>query len=390
MARILTILADTLKSSMGGMGVHALELMKHLEGVHEFVCISPDAKEMEGPNYRVFPYSGSSGFFGKPDALMANILGQTSITETIIKHGIKADLVHSHDWSTAHAGRAIARALGVPHVLTVHLSIGWLIRMFEYPEDHNTSTATAVEIESIMESDAVAHVSYEYLKRFGFFNPDRSYYFPNGIDLTAWQETPVEPVELPGRKDAKKLCYIGRYADMKNVDSLCMAELPENVDLYFIGSLSGGQEPMFQFMLDSVDRRPNTYYLGPKYGSEKVNTLRAMDAVIVPSRHEPFGIVCLEALAAGCTLLSSFESGMADYLSEDIAVRCGTTPESITEGVNKWLALTDDEIAVRRHKGFQLCQEYSWKNSANTLDQIYAEAFVNYAKRQIPHAEVMD
>ena len=97
----------------------------------------------------------------------------------------------------------------------------------------------------------------------------------------------------------------------------------------FAGSTSG--------MIKYVEDNENAYYLGEKYGNEKINILKCMNAVIVPSIHEPFGIVCLEALASKCILLSSFQSGMKEYLTEDIALNCGVNSSQIEKSIKKWL-----------------------------------------------------
>jgi glycosyltransferase involved in cell wall biosynthesis len=94
-----------------------------------------------------------------------------------------------------------------------------------------------------------------------------------------------------------------------------------------------------------------------------------MDAIIVPSHHEPFGIVCLEALASGCILLSSFESGMKEYLTEDVAINCGTSIDTITKAIEYWLNIDDSETRIQ--KGYDLCKKYSWEKAGTALEGIY-------------------
>ena len=103
-----------------------------------------------------------------------------------------------------------------------------------------------------------------------------------------------------------------------------------------------------------------------------------MDAVVVPSLHEPFGIVCLEALASGCTLLSSFKSGMGEYLTENVAINCGITPTEITTGIKTWLSLSENELQHRRDLGYKLCRQYSWNNSALILENIYTSVLKSF------------
>jgi glycosyltransferase involved in cell wall biosynthesis len=354
MLKILLLLPDSSKNPFGGMGVQA-------EGI------------MSASSCTFVEHNITNNLL----TLDENVLGTTVVNQLIaqasnlpkIEDLKDVNIVHSFDASTSLQGHALAKMLGVPHIITLQLSMDSLSDMFykhlETPDKYFLST---IEISCLNLADAVIHVSKEYLSKYGLLNPN-SFYLPNGIDITKWEEVSYSKIVLPGRPNAKKLCYIGRFAEMKNIIGILNAYIPEDVDIYFIGGQRGGHEYFFNAMVNFVDKTPNAYYLGEKHGDEKVNTLKAMDAVIVPSIHEPFGIVCLEALASGCVLLSSFQSGMKEYLTEDIAVNCGITPEEITNGINKWLLL--DDISERKERGYALCKQYSWDNAANILESIY-------------------
>jgi glycogen(starch) synthase len=383
--RVVLILPDSIHKPMGGMGVQAIGLMEQLPDVF-FEVVSPDSDYSGGPNWMVHPYFDTMRM-GAQDPLDKQICEQPNIMESVIRNiilkGKMPDIIHSFDWSTSHGGMALARALGRPHVTTIQLSLLALLKSFRhFYTGVNYNTPSALEIQAMTDSDAVVHVSYEYLAAYGILNPHRSFYMPNGIDLDKWLSVPSAPVNLPGRPNAKKLCYIGRYAEMKNIEGIVWASIPDDVDLYFIGSERGGQPQFFDLMKRRVDEGTNAYYLGPIYGDDKIRTLRAMDALIVPSHHEPFGIVALEALASGCTLLSSFQGGMGEYLTDELnAINCGTTPESITQAIAKWHSLDAAEIQAYKDAGIQLCQEYSWKRAAENLREIYSIAQENYAAK---------
>ena len=100
--------------------------------------------------------------------------------------------------------------------------------------------------------------------------------------------------------------------------------------------------------------------------------LFAADAVIMPSIHEPFGIVALEALASKSILLSSFVDGMGDFLTEDVAINCGTSKESIEKALDNLINLQEEERVQRIKKGLEICKEYTWEKSAKKLAAIYS------------------
>lgn len=355
--KILLLSPDSSKNPFGGMGAHAKGVMTASD--YEFV-------EHSLQNRTIMLQEEPGGGFSFYEQLIPQASDLPNIKDL---EGV--DLVHSYDASSSLQGHAIAKMLGVPHIMTLQLSMTWLMDMFySYVPVNETKVVTAIEMSCMNVADAVIHVSKEYLKKYGILNAN-SFYMPNGIDIDEWESTPKLSVNLPGRKNAKKLCYIGRYAEMKNIEGIVNANIPEDIDIYFIGSSKGGHDYYFDIMIDYVEKNKNAYYLGPTYGEDKINTLRAMDAVIVPSHHEPFGIVCLEALAAECILLSSFKSGMSEYLTEDVAINCGTSLEEISKGIQQWLNISTEETEKRKLQGKEFCKQYSWKNAVKILEDIY-------------------
>lgn len=351
---ILLILPDSTKNPFGGMGVQAEGIMSNMLDVNFF-------------EHNI----NTSDFFQVSEnvdnsVVISQILSQATQLPKIdlLK---KIDIVHSFDASTSIQGNAIAKMINKPHIMTLQLSMNSLFNIFYNKTDELVS---GIEFSCMNSADAVIHVSKEYLNKYAILNPN-SYYLPNGIDLDKWNNTTSQIIELPGRKNAKKLCYIGRYAEMKNIEAITNANIPTEIDIYFIGSSRGGHDYYFNEMLKFVEENENAYYLGEKFGEEKINLLKLMDSMIVPSIHEPFGIVCLEALASNCILLSSFQSGIKEYLKEDIAINCGITSFEVENAINKWLNLSNEEIKTRNKLGVELCKKYSWKNSADILKEIY-------------------
>ena len=104
---------------------------------------------------------------------------------------------------------------------------------------------------------------------------------------------------------------------------------------------------------------------------EKLNVLKSADGVIMPSIHEPFGIVGLEALASGCILLSSFVDGISDYLTEDVGINCGTDVFSISNALHDFLILPEDEIKYRQQKGIEIAKQYDWGKLSNQYYKVY-------------------
>jgi glycosyltransferase involved in cell wall biosynthesis len=302
----------------------------------------------ESFDYQIVPLRESS--YGLADNfadiaatnLMARQIGMA--TEAMGLNPNEFDLIHAYDASVAMAALAIRDQIKKPLVATLQLSIAHLLKYYKPEIQASLMPMVSAEVHMMLQADAVIHVSAEYLRAYGHLNQN-SFLIPNSIDLEKW--VPTAAWSGPGREGAFRIGYIGRYAEMKNIPQLLAAELPENVDLYFVGDSSGGGGNYFDLMLHACQNLPNRHYLGKLLGQEKINWFHGMDAIVVPSTHEPFGIVCLEALASGCRLMSSFESGMASYLSSDVAFHCGTSHESIGQAFAKVQDWQPDKPKVR-------------------------------------------
>ena len=188
---------------------------------------------------------------------------------------------------------------------------------------------------------------------------------PNGIDLDAWGRS--APFVLPGHRPLK-LVYLGRLDFMKGVDQLLSATVPPNVDLVFYGTTAGryGGD-----VLAEASAREDIHYGGVLYGQEKTDMLWAADALICPSRHEPFGIVALEGLATRCLMLTSFAGGLAETIPATVGIDCGTHRQSISAALETFSIMPAADISQRTDAGSSVPRRFNWQDSANRLKGAY-------------------
>lgn len=351
--RVLALLPDNLKKPAGGIVPHFLGLQRH---------VAADYHVLDFADARVCT-ALAPGKTVRSDMLFQR---QLCFLREYIRNPVEVDLVHAFDWSTSLAGLAIADALDVPCVVTLQLSLAHCVRAGYYADPDMFMPLVVAETDAMQQADAVIHVSQEYLQMFGMLNPN-NHYIPNGIDLDGWEPTATYP--LPGDPAKFKLGYLGRFAEIKNIPALLAAELPENCELYLVGPKQGGDPALLDIVREHCAEQPRKHYLGPLFGQEKINWLHSLDALIVPSTHEPFGIVCLEALVCGIKLLSSFQSGMGYFLHDDVALNCGTTAESIAAAVQQAPSWEPDRAAVR-----ELLERYSNRTMAELTLRAYQSA----------------
>ena len=95
--------------------------------------------------------------------------------------------------------------------------------------------------------------------------------------------------------------------------------------------------------------------------------------VVIPSLYEPFGIVALEALAAGAPLVAARTGGLAELLADTDAGLMFEpgNPEDLARCIIS--ILTDDELAARlTTNGRALVEQtYAWDAIAAATAEVY-------------------
>jgi len=382
MFRILMFSADVLVKPMGGLGEHVRELSLQITEKRPDACV-----DVVSPTY------------GEDYALTDRISQRFALTlmrtkmnlrktyadifryqSELIARALKLprpNIVHAHDWSSFDAGRIISRHYGVPLVVTIHLACNDLITPTSQDNlEMDYGHIEDMQYSGLMEANAVCHVSAHYQKKFGQNLAMKSVLCRNGVDPAPWMQV-HEPMVLPGDRP-KKLVYIGRIANMKNVDTLMSIDLPEDVDLCIIGGHQGSDTRVFDDLKRVVEKRPEIHMMGALYGEDKIRAMKSATAGIFPSRQEPFGIVGLEWMLAGVPFAASYVDGMKDYLGDGhIALRCGTSKFLIEESVKKLCSMSEDEKKARVAAGLEQVKKFGWDQVADRVLEAYTMAEAN-------------
>jgi len=367
---------DSISKPTGGLGVQLKHIIKHSNGIDWDIVAQPD----DNPNLENY----KSVYNPLPNIQHASLITaicQIEYFAQAIKRP-KPDLVHAYDWSTFFAGYYTAKYFNVPLVVTMQLSINLLNQAgITYASDINSSDGywinkahCEMEMFGLHNADKVIHVSNGYAKRFIGID-EKSYLVPNGIDADDWQK--FNKKKLPG-KGKIKLIYIGRMALMKNVQALINSKVPKNIDLIFVGNDKGGERQVFDGMLKFVEENDNVHYYGESFGQDKIDLLNNADAIIVPSVHEPFGIVALEGLASKSIVLSSWVDGLGDFLNEDNSIYCGTSVEDIENSYSKLLSLSNKQKNNIINSGLNTLKNYSWESASFKTKKVYQDALDSF------------
>jgi glycogen synthase len=295
----------------------------------------------------------------------------------------RPDVVHAHDWLVAHPAIALADVLAVPLVVTVHATeagryTGWLSTPLSR-QVHSAEWWLAHRADALITCSAAMRTEVAALYD---LDPGRIAVRHNGISPRRWRAdaTLVREVReryAPG--DAPVLLYFGRLEYEKGVQDL-IAALPRirrahpGTRLLVAGTGTAADQLVAAARAHRVLR--SVTFTGRLPDADLAAVLRAADAVVLPSRYEPFGIVALEAAAAGAPLVASTAGGLGEVVLD------GETGLSFAPGDVAALAravggvLADPAAAARRARAARkrLGSAFDWARIAADTVTVYAGA----------------
>ena len=304
----------------------------------------------------------------------------------------KFDLIHIHcGGRMAVMSALLARQMGIPCVISLHGGHAAVppgeLRQMMAPVRHKFNYGGIIDRlrglrrDATAEADAVICISREEEKRLTALRTlRRVVYLPNGVNCGEFR---LPPACSPRREwgippDRRLVLCISRIDYQKN-QKLLLALLPHDprCHLLLIGPVTApwyrDQIAEQAAQLGVADRLTVIPGLRPEDPRLKA-ILHEADLFALPSLHEPFGIVALEAWAAGLPLIASGAGGLGDFI---VSGRNGLLfdprdPESLIRCYDE---LAGDDALRRRLAENALAdvQNFSWENLSGRLLELYRE-----------------
>lgn len=262
----------------------------------------------------------------------------------------RPDVVHAHDWLVAHPAIALAQFYDVPMVSTIHATeagrhSGWVSGAL-------SRQVHAVESWLVRESDSLitcsASMNDEITELFGPGLAEITV-IRNGIDAARWPFAARRP-----RTGPAELLYVGRLEYEKGVHD-AIAALPRLRRTHPGTTLTiAGEGTQQDWLIDQARKHRvlrATRFVGHLDHTELLALLHRADAAVLPSHYEPFGLVALEAAAAGTPLVTSNIGGLGEaVINGQTGVSCA--PRDVA-------GLTEATIVVAGGRGVGSAENFS-------------------------------
>jgi glycogen synthase len=289
--------------------------------------------------------------------------------------GWRPDVVHAHDWLVAHPAVALAEFFDVPMVSTVHATeagrhSGWV-------SGRVSRQVHALESWLVHESDAVIACSASMREEITtLFGPGLAevIVIPNGIDLRGWPFAMRRPRQGPA-----ELLYFGRLEYEKGVHDV-IAALPRIRRTHPGTTLTiGGDGTQHDWLVRQARQHKvlkATDFVGRVDHARLLELLHRADAAVLPSHYEPFGIVALEAAAAGTPLVTSNVGGLGEAVIEGVT-GVSFPPRDMAALAAAVRRVLDDPAAAQ-HRALtardRLTSDFAWRTVAQRTAEVYRTA----------------
>ncbi len=304
-----------------------------------------------------------------------------------IRRGARWDLVH--DVQCLGYGLLGVRAMGVPVVTTVHHPLT-VDRRASFVRDNNFTEAigsmqfypigmqsfVARRIDRVLTSSecSVSQIADDFA-------------IPRGKIKNVWNGLDTElfcPDERVEKSQSELLC-VGRASDPnKGIKTLiqALAKLPASIHLSLIDNDHPGNE-VFKWAREAgVSERVNV--TGRVPSGQLIDLYRRAALVVVPSRHEGFGLPAVEAMACGTPVVTCAAGALREIMNLTQGGLVAPVDDSagLAHEIQTLMAAPEQRARMASHGRTRVLENFSWSRIAAATADVYAEVLA--ARRGLP------
>ncbi len=292
------------------------------------------------------------------------------------------DIIHGHAFWYAPADIAarVAKNKHVPFVLNTYYyntdnrrSMKWQLYRILY------GRATVAAADAVI---VISPYEKEMLEKDGFML-QRVELIPPGIETAAFEKQYTNPFPGWNIKEKQILLFAGRIAQAKGVDLLIDAfahvkRQKKDIRLVLIGE-DFGFKAQCQKKAQQLGIENSITWTGKVKREELIGAYQHATAFVFPSRFEAFGIVLLEAGAAGCPILATDGSAIPFIVKHE---KTGLLfqQENAEDMAAKIISLLNNPSLANSLKNTarnRAHTEFSWDHSISKLTKLYQDLVKN-------------
>ena len=289
----------------------------------------------------------------------------TAKWETVIRM-LEPDIIEAGDmFVPGHAALDAGEALGVPVVGFCHTDAAALAALHfgEWAE----APAMKHWAATFQRFDRVVAPSRHIAQRLSEAGVEKVSVQMLGVDTELFHPSRADGERLKRRlnlpANARLLVFAGRPAREKNIESLiCAVErLGAPYHLLLVGAAK------------DAHYSPRVIPMGYERDPVKLaGIIASCDALVHANENEPFGLVVLEALAAGLPVVGPSRGGISELIDEHVGQRAASVDAAgMAEAIEALFAR--DMAKLKRAARRRAEQRHRWDNTFEGLTRLYGE-----------------
>lgn len=355
----------------GGVQFHVRDLAQHFLGQGHDVFVLAPAEEEDG----MPPWFTSCGravpvpYNGSVARLTFGPLTSARVGRWMEGHDF--DVVHIHEPVTPSASVLALWTATAPVVATFHTAT---LRSRAMHAAHPLLRPSLEKIRArIAVSEDARRTVLTHLK-------GDCYVIPNGVDVARFGSATTDP-RFAGTPDRPTIAFLGRIDEPRKGLHVLLAALPDvlaqhpgtRVLVAGPGDLEGARESLPPALRGCVE------FLGLVSEEDKAALMHSATLYVAPhTGGESFGIVLIEAMAAGAPVLASELSAFVDVLGRPPAGATFAVADSaeLAHGIRRLLADPDQRrrlTAAGRHRA----AAFDWSVVADQVMAVYETAIAS-------------
>ena len=346
----------------GGVQAHVLQLAEVMRGYgHDVSVLAPSSPGVDVPEYVVsggkavpIPYNGS----------VARLRFGPATHRKVKKWLVDGDfdVLHLHEPNAPSLSMLALMIAEGPIVATFHTS--------------TTKSLTLSVFQGILRpwhEKIVGRIAVSDLARRWQMEAlgSDAVEIPNGVDVESFASaTPLDGYPRPGRS----VLFLGRFDEPRKGMAVLLGALPRLVEAHAdVEILVVGSGDADEVIAAAGDLAGHLRFLGLVNDAEKASAMRSADVYCAPNTGgESFGIVLVEAMAAGTAVVASDLDAFRRVLEGGAAGRLVPVDDSaaLAEAL---IEVLSDDVALERsvNAATAAVRKYDWSVVARDILRVY-------------------
>lgn len=358
----------------GGVQAHVLQLAEVMRGYgHDVSVLAPSSKHVTLPDYVVsggkavpIPYNGS----------VARLRFGPATHRKVKKWLIEGDfdVLHLHEPNAPSLSMLALMIAEGPIVATFHTSTtrSFTLSVFQgFLRPWHEKIVGRIAVSDLARRWQMEALGSDAVE------------IPNGVDVASFASAPkLDGYPRPGRS----VLFLGRFDEPRKGMAVLIGALPGLVEAFpDVEVLVVGRGDEEELAEEAGELAGHLRFLGLVDDAEKAAAMRSADVYCAPNTGgESFGIVLVEAMAAGTAVVASDLDAFRRVLEDGRAGRLVPIDDSAALSTALIEVLSDDEARARYvAAAAEAVHRYDWSVVARQIMQVYETVAGAGAKVQV-------